>query len=384
MTDYDPGSYIDAAEVGGIQSALDALGGRGGTVHIPAGRWEIDATIEIALEEGQHLCLEGEGRASVLVNTSTSGAPLLAIAGAIGQWWPDLTITVSGLSLIGNHHSGDGLVIDHPNDTMIDGCFFRGHGGTAVNFIGKGTNATVRDCWMRDCKRALAAENLHHLTMHGNQTRRLNEGQQQAEHVYLDRSCREVRIVNNHLAYGDEEGIILDGTAQHVIANNTIEGFERGIHAIASRDIAINANYLHGPHGIVLAGECNGTSITGNTIINNTEAAVLLADAAGSGGHTISNNVIRKSVYADIVEDTRQGGIDLGEARDCVVTGNLLEDVTADAAIVAISGGGHVISGNRIAGCTGTPVRMTCSGWCLTADNLTDRRKGSSDSSNND
>lgn len=369
------GRWINAGEAGGIQQALDALPPDGGTVHVPSGRWVIESTLEIALSEGRHLYLEGEGRASVLVNESTSGDPLLSIAGAIGQWWPDLTITVRDLSFVGNHRSGDALVIDHPNDTMVDGCFFIGHGGTAVRFVSKGTNATVRDCWMRDCRRALSAENLHHLTMHGNQTRRLNEGQRQDEHVYIDRNCREVRIVNNHLAYGDAEGVILDGTAQHVIANNTIEGFQRAIYVIGSRDLTISANYLHGPHAVVLAGECNGITITGNTMINNTEAAVLIEDASGSGGHVISSNIIRKSVYADIVEDKRQGGIDLGAARDCVVSGNMLESVTADAAIKSLGGGGHVISGNRICGCTGEPVRMTCEGWCLVADNLTDRRR---------
>lgn len=367
------GGCIDAGEAGGIQEALDALPEHGGTVHVPAGTWELDRTLEIALQEGQHLFLVGDGRASVLVNNNRSGEPLLSIAGAIGQWWPDLKITVRDLTFVGNHQSGDALVVDHPNDTLVDACFFIGHGGTAVNFVGKGTNATVRDCWMRDCRRALAAENLHHLTMHGNQTRRLNEGQQQAEHVYIDRNCREVRIVGNHLAYGDAEGIILDGTAQHVISGNTIEGFTDGVSAIGCRDMVINANYFHGGTAVRLAGACHGFTITGNTMINTVDGALRIDDASGSGGHVINGNVIRKSVYADIVEDKRQGGIDLGDARDCVVTGNVLEDVTAEAAIQSLHGGGHVISGNRIVRCSGEPVRLLCDTWCAVADNLTDR-----------
>ncbi|MFW5867524.1 MAG: hypothetical protein ACOCX2_06885, partial [Armatimonadota bacterium] len=69
MDGYDGGGRIDAAEAGGIQRALDALPASGGTVHIPAGRWEIDTTLEIALARRQHLNLEGEGRSSVLINT---------------------------------------------------------------------------------------------------------------------------------------------------------------------------------------------------------------------------------------------------------------------------------------------------------------------------
>ncbi len=367
-------NWISVEESGGLQAALDALPEHGGTIWVPPGRWEVESTAEIALREGQHLNLIGDGRASVLVSTMSAGEPLISIAGAIGKWWPDLRITVRDLAFEGGHASGDALVIDHPNDTMIDACFFIGHGGTAVNFVGKGTNATVRDCWMRDCHRALAAENLHHLTLHGNQTRRLNEGQVQREHIYLDRNCREVRIVGNHFAYGDAEAIVLDGTAQHVISGNTIEGFMTAIQALASRDMVISSNYLHGPVGVRLAGACHGFSITGNTFINNAEAAIRIEDASGSGGHTISGNVIRKSVYADIVEDRRQGGIELGDARDCVVASNLLEEITEEAAIVGVRGGGHVVSGNRIARCAGQPVRLTCDDWCAVADNLTDRR----------
>ncbi|MEA3399912.1 MAG: hypothetical protein U9R79_01580, partial [Armatimonadota bacterium] len=99
----DRGGWIEMAEAGGLQEALEELPDEGGTVHVPAGRWEIDATAEIALREGQHLFVVGDGRASVLVNTSTSGDPLLSIAGAIGEWWPDLNITIRDLSMEGNY-----------------------------------------------------------------------------------------------------------------------------------------------------------------------------------------------------------------------------------------------------------------------------------------
>jgi len=364
--------WIDAGEAGGIQAALDALPEHGGTVYVPAGRWEIDRTLEIALREGQHLFLVGDGRASVLVNTDTAGAPLLSIVGALGQWWPDLKISIRDLTFVGNHASGDALVVDHPNDTLVDACFFSGHGGAAIYFMRQGTNATVRDCWMRDCKRALVAENLHHLTMHGNQTRSLADGQIQAEHVYLDRNCREVRIVGNHLAYGHAEGIILDGTAQQVISGNTIEGFTKGIYALGCRDMVVSSNYFHGGVAVHLAGECHGFTISGNTMINAVDGAVVIEDASGSGGHVISSNVIRKSVYMGIVEDKRQGGIVLGDANNCVVSTNVLEDVTGPA-ISGLHGGGHVVSGNRIVRCDSQPVQIIPDDWCVISDNLSDR-----------
>jgi len=367
-------NWINAAEVGGVQEALDAVPTEGGTVYIPTGTWEIAQTLALALQERQHLFIVGDGRSTVLVNTDTSGAPLMEIVGAVGTWWPDLRITIRDLTFVGNHDSGDALVVEYPNDTMVDGCAFFGHGGTAIYLKTQGTNTTVRDCWMRDCKRALVADNLHHLTMHGNQTRSMKDGQVQAEHVYLGANCRECRIVNNHFAYGDAEAIILDGTAQHVIANNCIEGFTEAIHAVDCRDMVINANYLHSPKGVHLVGDCHAFAITGNTMINCPEGSVVVEDGAGSGGHVISGNVMRKSVYGGLGGDWTEGGVLLGEASDCVVAGNVIEQVHGMPAISAgPAGGGHVINGNRIARNDTQGMVIDCADECEASGNLSDQ-----------
>lgn len=368
-------TWINITEAGGLQQAIDSLPPQGGTVYVPTGTWEVSQTIEVRLAEGRHLFLVGDGRTSVLTNTQTSGEPLLHLVGAEGTWWPDLRVTVRDLTFVGNHESGDALMMQWPNDTMVDACFFIGHGGTAVNCLRNSTNVTVRDCWMRDCRRALAAENLHHLTMHGCQTRSLADGQTQAEHVYIDRNCREVRIVNNHLAYGHAEGVLLDGTAQQVVAGNTIEGFPVQVRALNCRDMVVANNYLHGGRGVSLEGQCFGFTITGNTMINSTVAGVVIEHAAGSGGHVIASNIIRKSVYRDLpqVDDKSMGGILLGDATDCVVNGNVLEDVTAPAAISAgPGGGGHVVTANRILRHAAEALVLDCALPCEALGNLAD------------
>ncbi|MCK5802810.1 MAG: right-handed parallel beta-helix repeat-containing protein [Lentisphaeria bacterium] len=323
------GGRIDVAEVGDLQTALDQLPLTGGTVWLPAGVYEIDETVRCQLAEGQHLNLCGEGRATVIRYTATDGSPFLEIRGVEGSWWPDLRITIRDLSLAGNHACGDALLLQWPNDALVDACFFEGFGGTAIRVNPQATNVTIRDCWMRDCHRALHADNLHHLTFHGNQTRSLKDGQTQGEHVYIGKHCREVRIVNNHLAYGHAEGIVLDGTAQHVVANNTIEGFTCGIRAIDCRDITISSNYLHCPTGIRLEEDNRGLVVTGNIFTNNHDGgAVMIRDARGSGCHVISNNIIRQSVYND-----GQYGVDLGDAQACVVQGNIFEDLSGETAV---------------------------------------------------
>jgi hypothetical protein len=371
-------------EAGGLQAALDALPKHGGTVYVPSGRHEISGPVAKTLVEGQHLFIVGDGRGSVLVNTNTCGERLLQLSGVTGSWWPDLRMTVRDITFEGNHQSGDGLLVMFPNDTMIDSCFFLGHGGYAIRLVPHGTNVVVRDCWMRDCKRGVRAENIHHLTLHGNQTRRLEGGQEQEEHVYLGWECREVRVVNNHFAYGKNTAIILDGTAQHVIANNTIEGFHTAIEARGAceqkvrdrcRDIAITSNYLHADIGIRLVGECRGFAITGNDFINNNRAAVLIEAAEGAGKHTITGNMVRKSVYGgaffplpQMVPD--QGGFHLGDAGDCIVTGNLLDAIDPGPGISAGPGGGrHIIANNRIVRAKGQALDIRAAA-CLVEHNL--------------
>ncbi len=381
---HETRNWIDVTQVGGLQEALDLLPPTGGAIYVPAGRHEIGQPVVKALQEGQHLYLVGDGRASALVNTNERGEDMLRITGVVGAWWPDLRITIRDLAFVGNHRSGDALVVDFPNDTMIDGCFFIGHAGQAVRLKSQGTNVTLRDCWMRDCKRGVRAENIHHLTLHGNQTRSVEGGQTQEEHVFLTWNCREVRIVNNHFAYGHNEAIVLDGTAQHVIANNTIEGFKvaidaRGVSDVnprdRCRDITIASNYLHSPIGVHMRGECKGFAIQGNNFINNTHAAIRIEDAQGGGFHNIANNVVRKSVYDGSAfplshATPEQGGIYLGDAEDCVVTGNLLDGVRPGPAISAGPGGGrHLITSNRLVRCEGTGIDVRAPG-CDAAHNL--------------
>ncbi len=377
---------INVAEVGGLQNALDRLPPEGGVVYAPAGRYEIDRPVVKQLEEGQHLHLLGDGRATVLVNVNERGEDLLRLSGVAGSWWPDLKITIAGLTFVGRPQSGSALVIDHPNDALIDACFFIGHGGQAVHLMSQGTNVTIRDCWMRDCQRGVRAENIHHLTLHGNQTRSLEGGQEQQEHVFLSWDCREVRIVNNHFAYGRREAIVLDGTAQHVIANNTIEGFEVAIDARGwsdvkprdrCRDVTISSNYIHSSVGVRLRGECKGFVIAANNFINNSQAAVLVERGRGGGLHNIADNVIRKSVYDGSAfplprAAPEQGGVRLGDAESCVVSGNLFDRVRPGPAVSAGPGGGrHLIASNRLVGCDRGAIDVRAPG-CVVENNLCD------------
>ena len=67
---------------------------------------------------------------------------------------------------------------------------------------------------------------------------------------------------------------------------------------------------------------------------------LVIEDAEGSGGHAITGNVMRKSVYKGL------RGVDLGDAVACSVQGNIFDGVAGEA--VRGSGEGHVITGNVV------------------------------------
>lgn len=138
------------------------------------------------------------------------------------------------------------------------------------------------------------------------------------------------------------------------------------------RDIVISGNYLHADTGLLLRGECRGFVVQGNTFINNPAGAIVVDEGAAGGGHAITGNVVRKSVYDGVYVRTAspcQGGILLGDASDCVVSGNLLESISPGPAIAA-AGGGHAISGNRLSRCTGEQLGTSIAGGSLVASNL--------------
>jgi len=351
---------LDVKELGSLQAALDRLPATGGAIYIPTGEYALNEPAYLELQEGQHLFIYGDGRGSSLHNRNRDGQPLLHLKCGSGMGWFKVKVTVRDLSFLGTPDSGDGLFLEHPNDAMVDACFFQGHGGYGLRLGPSGTNVTVRDCWLRDCKRGIRADNIHHLTLHGTQTRSLSGGQEQAEHLFLGWECREVRVVNNHFAYGHAQAIILDGTAQHVIANNTIEGFPIGIEARGRgetlprdrcRDMVIANNYLHADTAVLLQGECRGFAIQGNNIINNPQGAIVVRQGQSSGGHSITGNVIRKSVYDGEYVKTaspEQRGIDLEAAESCLVSGNVFEDLNPGPAITAQKLENHLIEGNLI------------------------------------
>ena len=141
------------------------------------------------------------------------------------------------------------------------------------------------------------------------------------------------------------------------------------------RDIAINSNYVLAEVGMHLRGPCRGFAISGNTFVNTPRGAVVIDQAAGAGRHSITGNVIRKSVYGGAFfpmpgTATRQGGISLGDAEDCIISHNLLEGIDPGPGISAGPGGGrHLVTANRIVAAKGTPLAIEAAG-CLVDNNL--------------
>ena len=93
------------------------------------------------------------------------------------------------------------------------------------------------------------------------------------------------------------------------------------------------------------------------------------------GQHTLTGNIIRKSVYGGAFfpmpnAPREQGGILLGNASDCIVSNFLLDGIDPGPGIGSDAGGGrHIIKGNRIVGAKGEALAIRAAG-CIVEQNL--------------
>ena len=253
----------------------------------------------------------------------------------------------------------------------------RATGGKAIYLKTGGSNVTCRDCWMRDCRRGIYCESIHHLTLHGLQTRSLPGGQQQAEQVYLGHDCREVRVVNNHFAYGAERGhhprrarpsTSFSATPSRASASASWPKPDKTGNEADCRDITIGSNYFNGGCAIRLEGRCNGFVISNNNFVAARPRAPSSYAMPKARAPTASRgNVIRKSAYKE------QGGINLGDSEGCTVIGNVFEKVLATPAISAGPGGGkHIITANNINKSSAGAIVVKDAADCLLSGNLID------------
>lgn len=99
----EPAAFLDASQYPSIQEAVNALPDSGGTVFIPAGRYEVAQSIVV---DRSNVTLMGAGSGTVLKNVNLDGDNTFELKGlsARERIW---RVELADLHLTGNERSGN-------------------------------------------------------------------------------------------------------------------------------------------------------------------------------------------------------------------------------------------------------------------------------------
>jgi hypothetical protein len=317
-------SVVDAADFDSLQEAIDALPEGGGTVELPAGRFEITAPLTCSLDD---VCIRGQGSATHIVNLNEEGKPALSLSPPEGKksiWRVQLCdFRVTGnpksgpgilaravdeilLSRVASEHNGtDGVVLDHCyEDPRVVACLFNYNAQIGLNLLGC-HDIVVSANQFEENMDALHCVDGYNLTMTGNN-------------------------LDDHLG----NGVVIRNTYGSVVTGNMIEECNG--------------------HGLVLGGACYGDTVSANTFAHcqgdglrlegvrditiSANTFVLLADQSirsidGAAQLTITGNTFCRYPF----DPTKRHKVDPGsgllfsDARDVTINGNIFTNTREEA-----------------------------------------------------
>jgi parallel beta-helix repeat protein len=352
-----------------FQSAVNTLGasGVGGTLVIPRGL-TLKLTDFITLSGLTNLTIRGEG---AKITQATSSKSVFQITNGSSN------ITISGLTLVGNHPSPQAAVGDGAG--ILIGSYTAGDGGT-----------TKKDITVQNCK----ISNFTHAGI-------LMYGQQSGSTIPTNQN---IKVIDNRIT-GCQNGVFIYKNARDVvISDNSIDGcWYDGIIcdtkttsdtevAQPNYGVTISGNTLRNTGtygscvGILVKGENKAISVTGNTLydtgVNQSQVAnvygiLVMQEASANAGHnvTVADNAIynvqglqigfgiQVSDYSNVtvsgntVSDIKNYGIYIYNAKNTAVTGNTVLRVGSNAITVTGTSGSLstncTVAGNTIRKDTG-------------------------------
>lgn len=184
-----------------LQAALDAADVAGGVVFVPVGTWRFTG---LALANPDEVQIVGEGRASVLQSTATSGKALEL--GTTGQG-SAFGVSLCDLSILGSGNEDTLVNLNYCLDANIERVRISGSGGDGL-LLGRAQNTKVNGCEILSNARWGVVID----TFDG------NNGQT-------------ARIVNSTIKDNDSGatgcgGIFVRSSGEHIIAHNQIESHD--------------------------------------------------------------------------------------------------------------------------------------------------------------
>ena len=322
---------IDAADHPSIQAAIDALGGQGGIVRLPAGEFEIARPLVISADDVR---LEGCGTATHIKNQNTAGLPALVIRPKTAEQdrrariW---RVSVANLLISGNEQSGHGIDAYGVNEILLDAVSVSHHGQDGIRLDSCYEDARVVDSLVTYNGRVgLHILACHDIVVAANQFEENQDAVHCADSFNL---CMSGNNVDDHLRHG----VVIENTYGSIVSSNMIEECQ-GVGIILDRDaygITLSANTIaHEYSGGIDLRDSHGCVVSGNSFPIVRDHALAIGPA--SARITVSGNVF-SNTYQGNGQSKRQGdddrasGIVLDGTQDIAICGNTFAGLATKA-----------------------------------------------------
>ena len=269
-----------------FQAAIDVLPADGGTLTLPAGRFEIETPLTIGASDVR---IVGAGTATYLVNRCPKGEPAIIVRHpqyAKNKRARVLRVSLEDFRLSGSENGGDGILAEGADEIHITGLSIDHQGRHGIH---------LRDCY------------------------------------------EDPRITDNMLTYNAAAGVMIDACHDIVVNANHFEENQDALRCHDGFNLCMNGNNIddHLRHGVVIE-NTYGSVLSGNMIEEcNGTAVILDRDCYGI---TISANVIAHHLG---------GGVHLLDAWGCAVSANTFTLVHNDAIRVGPKSGRLTLSANN-------------------------------------
>lgn len=339
---------IDAARYPSLQAALDALPATGGVVQLPAGKFEISQPLVLSRED---VLLVGQGTATQIINTNTTGQPALVIRHAEyvtnkkQRLW---RVKLADFRLVGNEQSGHGILAEGVNEIFIEGVTVSYHGGDGIRLDQCYEDPRINDSLITYNKQTgVMLLGCHDIVVAGNQFEENNDALACLDGFNL---CMTGNCVDDHLRHG----VVIENTYGSVLSGNMIEECQ-GVGVILDRDcygVTISANVIaHEFSGGVELRDAHGCTVTGNSFPIVWKNALVVGPGCGHNtivGNTFSDTYIGGGLSKRPRDKETASGITLQGAYDTNISGNTFAGLHTKALTVEGEPSRRILFANNV------------------------------------
>lgn len=319
-----------------INDAISALPSSGGAIFIEAGTYSITTPIGQYVNNVQ---LYGEGNSTILEAATNFNNDVISVENANGWYIHDLEVNGNRANQNGNGESPnqDGIFLWNSNNTVIERCYV--HDVKTYGIAATGMNIKILDNQVQNANaNGISVYTMYDYLVEGNTV----DG---ASDVGIGVSGGSSTIGISNVIVEDNTILNIDMDISPWGVNSGV-GIIVGDNGIAGGNITIENNYIDVAYTGMWINQCQGVTITGNTIIPTSTSGWGVGMAIGESGDEVTENIL---IECNSISQAPSGGIYLYSTAPSSV--QVLNNViNSSGSGVVTNGSPAEVSGNVVNG----------------------------------